>query len=98
MNWINYFRYNFDFCIIIITSKLMTLCIILYCTLVHRQGMLEQLDNTLKTYKVKEEKPSRRDSVFSKISSYRQKWVSIRPICNVYIWEFFNAYLLNLYL
>lgn len=39
--------------------------------------MLEQLDNVIKKFKVKEEKPSRRDSVFSKISSYRQKWVSI---------------------
>jgi hypothetical protein len=38
--------------------------------------MLEQFDSAIKKFKAKEEKPSRRDSVFSKISSYRQKWVS----------------------
>ena len=38
--------------------------------------MLEQLDNALKKFKMKDEKPSRRDSVFSKITNYRQKWVS----------------------
>jgi len=37
--------------------------------------MMEQLEE-LRTFKSKEEKPTRRDSVFSRIYSYRQKWVS----------------------
>jgi len=40
-----------------------------------RPSVMEQLE-ALRTLKSKEEKTTRRDSVFSRISSYRQKWVS----------------------
>jgi len=39
-----------------------------------RPSVMDELE-ALRTMKCKEEKHSRRDSVFSRISSYRQKWV-----------------------